>query len=521
MSVERVPTRRAVIRERNVVATKPKKTSIPTPLRPRLTCPHCGKAFPPGDILWVAEHPSLVGDDLLGESEQNRFLPTRFDVEGRAIDVKGVTCHELACPNCHLLIPPALVELEPVFISTLGAPSSGKSYFLAAMIHQAQDAVMRHFHSNLADVDPVANEIVNDYLNKLFRNSQPGELVNLEKTQQTGRQYNSVNLDQRDIWLAKPFVYSLQPMKLQDERLRRQLCRAVCLYDNAGEHFMPGKSASQMATQHMAHSKVLLFLFDPLQHANFRQACFGRAEDPQLGDHGKNNPQNQVLEEAARRVRNLTGLGQHEKFSRPLIVVVTKYDVWHTLLTEEMVDMNSLLCRTADRGTALDMKRLQKLSQRTRELLFQLAPDIVAAAEGFSDEVIYLPNSALGCSPEKLPGNKGLGVRPCNIRPRLAELPLLYALHRAVPTLIPGIMRTGDNGSAAFIPVNEPAAHPALKPGAMLAKAMAEKRAAPANPAPAPVPMRREVPLTEAPVDVTTPAEVRPKVEGYLKEAGP
>ena len=500
------------------MAPKPKKTLIPTPLRPRLTCPHCGTAFPPGDILWIAEHPTLTGDELLGGGEQNRFLPSRFDVDGNAIDVKGVTCHEVACPNCHLPIPRALVELEPVFISTLGAPSSGKSYFLAAMIHQTQDAALRHFQSNLADVDPIANEVVNDYLNKLFRNSQPGDPVALEKTQQTGRQYNSVNLDERDIYFAKPFVYSLQPLKLQDERMRRQLCRAVCLYDNAGEHFMPGKTASQMATQHMAHSRVLLFLFDPLQHAKFRQACYGRAEDPQLGAHGKNNPQDQVLLEAARRVRSLTGLGQHAKFSRPLVVVVTKYDVWHSLLADGFVEMNSLLCQMPTGGIALDLKRIMKLSERMREILFQLAPDIVAAAEGFSDEVLYLPNSALGCSPEVIPGTKALGVRPCNIRPRLAELPLLYALHRAVPTLIPAVQRSGEKKkSEAFIPVPRAAEHPALKPGAMLARAMAEQRSNAANagaePLPTPDPRSREVPLAEA------PAQRPSKVDNYLKEA--
>ena len=511
------------------MAPKPKKTLIASPLRPRLTCPHCGKAFPPGDVLWIAEHPSLVGDELLVDGEQNRFLPTRFDVDGNALDVKGVACHAVACPNCHLPIPRALIELEPVFISTLGAPSSGKSYFLAAMIQQTQETALRHFQSNLADVDPEANEVVNDYLNRLFRNSQPGELVALEKTGLTGRQYNSVNLDERDIYLAKPFVYSLQPLKLQDERLRRQLCRAVCLYDNAGEHYMPGKTASQMATQHMAHSKVLLFLFDPLQHARFRQACFGRAEDPQLGSRGKNSPQDQVLLEAARRVRNLTGLGQHAKFSRPLIVVVTKYDVWHSLLSEGLVDTNSLLCRTPNGGTALDLKRISKLSDRTRELLFELAPDIVAAAEGFSEEVIYLPNSALGCSPEIMPGSNALGVRPCNIRPRLAEVPLLYALHRAVPTLIPAIQRTGEKGSEAFIAVQQAPAHPAIKPGAMLARAMAEQRSNATNTSPAPqaspppmpthAPTPRVVPLAEAPLP---PAAAQPaaKVDNYLKEAG-
>lgn len=497
------------------MATKTKKTSIPQPLRPRLICPHCGNSFPPGDILWIAEHPSLTGDELLGENEPNRFLPTRFDVDGNAIDVKGVVCHEVACPNCHLAIPRALVELEPVFISTLGAPSSGKSYFIAAMIQKAQETAIRHFQANLADVDPVGNEVINEYLSKLFRSNQPDELVALEKTQQTGRQYNSVNLDERDIYLAKPFVYSFQPLKLQDESLRRKLCRAVCMYDNAGEHFMPGKTASQMATQHMAHSKVLLFLFDPLQHPKFRQACHGRTDDPQMGSLGKNNPQDQVLQEAARRVRSLTGLAAHAKLSRPLIVVVTKYDVWYSLLADGFVDTSGVLCRTSDQGTALDLKRIQALSDRTKKLLFQLAPDIVAAAEGFSDEVIYLPNSALGCSPEQIPGSNVLGIRPSYIRPLLAELPLLYALHRAVPTMIPAILRS-DKASDGVIPVTTETVKPAIKP-AKIAKANAERQAPPPSQQvsaaePTSLPLKREVPLAEAP----RPAA---KVENYLKEA--
>jgi len=496
------------------VATKPRKPMIAAPLRPRLTCPHCWTAFPPGDIMWVAEHPSLNKDNLLGENEGQRFLPSRFDPDGNAIDTQGVTCHDLACPHCHLLIPRAMVELESVFISTLGAPSSGKSYFLASMVHQTQDAMLRHFQSNLADVDPVGNEIVNDYLNKLFRNSQPQDLVAIEKTQQTGRQYTSVSMDQRDVYLPKPFVYSVQPLKLQDDRLRRQLCRAICLYDNAGEHFMPGKNASQLATQHLAHSRVLLYLFDPLQHSRFRQACMGRTNDPQLGKLGKNNPQDQVILEAARRVRNLTGLPQHAQYSRPLVVVVTKYDVWHSLLAEETVSMTSLLGRVPDRGTVLDLKRIKRLSDVLRKLLYDLAPDIVAAAEGFSNEVIYLPNSAFGCSPEVVrlrDGNEALGIRPANLKPMLAELPLLYALHRAVPTLVPGLDRTGSRDGVTMAPVSKPLPHHALPPAVALHSddgPATHHAAEPRGPV-------REIALTD------TPAAARPKVNNYLKEAGP
>lgn len=99
----------------------------------QLTCPHCWHQFPCEQLLWIAEHQDLMGDPVLGPDHRQRFLPTRFDVECRALDARGFACHSLACPRCHLLFPRALLETDPLFVSVLGAPSSGKSFFLAAM----------------------------------------------------------------------------------------------------------------------------------------------------------------------------------------------------------------------------------------------------------------------------------------------------------------------------------------------------------------------------------------------------
>src|SRR5580693_7312311 len=104
-----------------------------TPLPTRVTCPHCWHRFPPEEIKWIAAHSDLAGDPLLGSDAPQRFLPSRFNVEGLAIDVKGVACQLLACPRCHLTVPRAVLEMEPLFVSVLGAPGSGKSYFLASM----------------------------------------------------------------------------------------------------------------------------------------------------------------------------------------------------------------------------------------------------------------------------------------------------------------------------------------------------------------------------------------------------
>ena len=53
-------------------------------LRLRVTCPHCWHVFAPQQALWISQHPDLIGDARLGADHQQRFLPTRFTVEGAA-----------------------------------------------------------------------------------------------------------------------------------------------------------------------------------------------------------------------------------------------------------------------------------------------------------------------------------------------------------------------------------------------------------------------------------------------------
>src|SRR5206468_11353246 len=86
----------------------------------RTTCPHCWTAFAPEEALWISAHSDLLGDPRLGPDQLQRFLPTRFNIDGNAIDAKGLVSHSLACPRCHLGIPRAVLEMETFFVSILG-----------------------------------------------------------------------------------------------------------------------------------------------------------------------------------------------------------------------------------------------------------------------------------------------------------------------------------------------------------------------------------------------------------------
>jgi len=409
-------------------------------LQARVTCPHCWHHFSPEDVLWVSQHPEILGDVRLGAEKPKRFLPTRFTVEGNALDERGFVCDTLACPNCHLTIPRALLELPPWFLSILGAPASGKSNFLAAMTRQLRETLAKQFLIAFNDADPVMNQKLKEYEKLLFGNHKQDQLVRIEKTKLEGDLYDTVIFADQHVSFPQPFIFSLAPLPSHPSYATTAgYARALCLYDNAGEHFLPGQDVARSpVTRHLARSRVLFFLFDPTQDLRFRQACGVKSKDPQMGDQTETSWQETVLAEAVDRVRRYGGLAHGAKHSAPLIVVVTKFDAWSSLLGVCRLDLASVLRRSAMGGiSAFDVAAVERMSSKLRSVLWELSPEIVSAAEDFSRQVVYIPVSALGCAPQPDPASKKLSVRPRDIAPMWAEVPLLYAICRWMKGLIP------------------------------------------------------------------------------------
>ncbi|MCY2986841.1 MAG: hypothetical protein NTY19_03120 [Planctomycetota bacterium] len=418
----------------------------------RITCPHCWEEFAPDALLWIAAHADLRGDPLLVDrDEHQRFLPSRFNAEGKAIDTRGEPCKYLACPHCHLSISWSLLEMKPLFISILGAPGSGKSYFLASMTWQLRKTLQSRFAIAFADADPLCNQVLTDYEEKLFLNPDEDKIVYLPKTELEGQLYQSVIYGEQVVLYPRPFVFAVQPLDGHvDYVKRRVLSRALCLYDNAGEHFMPGGETSKNPSRHLALSEVLFFLFDPTQHPKFRKQCKGKTSDPQMGEHGWSHRQDQILLEAASRIRQHSGSAQTDKYKRPLIVVLTKLDAWRSLAPDLNLDITRLV-RKVGSVAALDLHVVRETSDYLRRLLHEYAPEMVAAAETFAETVTYLPVSALGRAPELVDARGGLGIRPKNVHPAWAEVPMLCALNQATHGLVRAVTRRSDSAVTPLV----------------------------------------------------------------------
>jgi len=172
-----------------------------------------------------------------------------------------------------------------------------------------------------------------------------------------------------------------------------------------------------------------MFLFDPIQDSRFRDLCRRFSDDPQLYKSGRIEMQSHILEEATRRIRQYAHLNPHDKLRQPLIVLLPKSDIWGHLLedtditTEPYIETNS----PSDPQSFVDVERVNNVSQQIGKLLLEVAPEFVTAAENCSDEVVYIPVSALGCSPKNRESDNILVVRPKDIRPRWVTVPFIFA----------------------------------------------------------------------------------------------
>jgi hypothetical protein len=415
-----------------------------------ITCPHCWKKFDFKEINYISRHLDLLGDPVLGADAQKRFLPIKFTSKGMAIDEKGMECPEMACPHCHLKIPESIVALPSSIFSIVGAPSSGKSYFLTTMLWQIRKCLPYYFEFNLGDVDSSFNSVLNEYESILFMSNHPDQIVALPKTELQGSGYtNQIMMNGFPVDLPKPFVFALSP-KPGHPRYGKQdeLKRNIILYDNAGEHFQPGhESVNNLATNHLAFSDGIIFIYDPLRDTRMQNYC--AKEDPQFQQESTN--QLALFYEMAGRVRKFSGLAATDKYRQPLIIAIAKFDVLRESLNLLPGTDDFLMYDEEKFEYSLDLQNITNMSFLLREKLLEIAPEFVGAAEDFSETVYFVPISSFGCSPtviENPMGGSGsrqqvLGIIPNQMKPFWTEVPFL--LHLYLHGLIVGGFSTPEN----------------------------------------------------------------------------
>ena len=403
---------------------------------PLITCPHCWNEFRLSQINYISSHPSLTGDTVLGESEQMRFLPNKFNAQGYAIDAKGMVCRDMACPRCHLKIPEIVLDEKVDVLSIVGAPASGKSYYITALTNMVRKNLPAYFGYSFSDADVSMNHVLNHYEDILFHNGSD-DMVSLPKTELEGSNFSSqVKLQGVTVNLPLPYIFTIRKTHGKSTENDKGSMHNVVMYDNAGEHFEAGRdNVTNLATMHLINSSLIMFLFDPFKDTKTIKDC--NENDPQAGVALRNINQGQILREMINRIKKFRSMASFEKSDKMLVMLVPKYDAWADNFP---IDLKALSFAQFNQGTyqyALDFSVIKCVSFCTRQWLLERAPDIVGDSEAFFENVYFLPVSALGTSPDYDEARNMIGIRPSEINPVWVDVPIYLYLWKC--GLVPAV----------------------------------------------------------------------------------
>lgn len=397
-----------------------------TPSKKRqFICPSCWKKLSKEEALAIATHPDLYGDNLLGDDAAQRFTPGVLNEQGLPIDSMGSPCMDFACPHCHHKLPPFFDQSNQHIFSLVGVPAAGKTYYLAALVHQLAQELPREFNVPFRDADPITNTILNNMSLKLFTGKSPRDAY-LGKTRMEGSLYQKVWRHQHFSDMPRPFIYNIN---------KSEEAYSVVLYDNAGEHYEPGRSGEESpGAEHLAIASSILYIFDPTTNPGFRHLLRDN-KDPQLQRTVElSGRQGLLLAETEMRLRTRLNIPPGRKIEVPIAIIIGKCDIWQHLLGPEP------LLPIVRHGVYMP-EHVNANSARLRRFLFNISPNICSNAEAISDNVRYFAVSALGKSPieciDEESGDIFIAPDTRALNPIRVSDPFIWALHSCEPTVFP------------------------------------------------------------------------------------
>lgn len=297
-----------------------------------------------------------------------------------------------------------MLEVPASIVSVVGAPGAGKSYLLASAAWSLRRDGAR-LGIEMLDAEPRMNARLHQAENLLFTNPHPLVPVRLAKTETSGGGgYQSVRIDGRDEVVPVPFLFTVRSHGVtRAERL-------LVLYDNAGEHFMPGADdAMRPVTRHLGRSEALVFVLDPTQDPGFRSA----AGLPPTFTHATR--QDVVLSEMASRIRHHQGKRSDQACDVPLVIAMAKADLWAKAAGIALHD------EPYESGGGISSQRLLQAHQACMAMAERGSPEFVAAMRAAFSRAVMVPCSSIGHA------GQAEGVQPAQIDPHWAAAPFVTA----------------------------------------------------------------------------------------------
>ncbi|WP_329430055.1 hypothetical protein OG339_17800 [Streptosporangium sp. NBC_01495] len=385
-------------------------------MRPRqtlITCPYCFTRVARDRVAFRCAGRAGHGtgcdpraDEVLGRHRGGAApsLPPVFSVRRPGRRARCPDCGRetgwRACPECHSRLPAEYCANPGKIVALVGAKGSGKSTYIAVLLHELMNRVGAELDASLVPCDDRTIERYRqDFARPLY-----GERRLLSATRP------AVTDLRRD-----PLVYLLTRTVRGRIRSRTESLTLV-LFDTAGED-LRSRDVAELHLRYLAAADAVIFLVDPLELPGARAALSGTAlaRSGSLEDDPDSDPVNVIG-----RVTELLRRRDGGRLRIPVAVALSKIDALRPALERQ-----SALHRARTPLGALDLDDREAVDEQVRALMDEWQAGMVDRylRQNYTDHAFF-GLSALGTVPEADAVGAG-GIRPYRV-----EDPLLWLLYR-------------------------------------------------------------------------------------------
>jgi GTPase SAR1 family protein len=360
-------------------------------------CPNCIQEFYPGDCRIMsgisAGAPPIEEAPIGWKRHFGRLNPRPID---------GDLVLQLAyreCPHCQYHLPSNIERVENINIAIVGDISSGKSHYIAALIHQIRQGELQRA-DQYARFDCLTQEVeleyIRDVIKPLFedRQSPPPTPPSVETER-------------------PPLIYELI-MSPSPERPARRL--NLILYDASGED-LAIKERMVMFSRYVFNANAIIFLADPASMPEIfnllppflqKRAATGRTSSS-------------VLNSIVHLLERYRGYEAGARLSStPIAVTVAKSDLLKQLTTVQ--NQFLFLKKPAYTGT-INLREMDVIDREVRQLLEDFGERTLLQATSRFSKMKFFATSATGYAPDKN------GVYPA-VDPCRCLDPILWILYQ-------------------------------------------------------------------------------------------
>ncbi|WP_067457620.1 TRAFAC clade GTPase domain-containing protein [Actinomadura macra] len=384
------------------------------PSRHGVTCPYCFASAAPQRIPFRCRGQAgrtqgcaPVLDERLAAytgSTAGASLPPVFAAAGRKGRADCPACGRptgnRVCPECHNPLPAAYCDSPGRIVALVGAKNSGKSTYIAVLLHELMNRVGTELDASLVACDDRTIErYKRDFARPLLEERR---LLPTTASATTGPR--------------EPLVYLLTRTRRGRFARARNDSLALVLFDTAGED-LRSREVTDLHLRYLEAADAIIFLVDPLELPG-AQGELQRGGDPPHADPDS-EPLN-VIARVTEALRQRHGTRPGDPLPVPVAVALTKIDVLRPSLLRQ-----SALHRTRTGTGVLDLDDRDAVDEQVRALLhdWQAGQLDTYLGQQYADHALF-GLSALGGVPES--GRVGAG----GVRPHRAEDPLLWLLYR-------------------------------------------------------------------------------------------